>query len=332
MTSINVLSRTFALGLATVGLAGPASAQPPAADLSGRTITVVVPFAAGGGVDAAARLVMPKLAERLKATIVIENVPGASGSIGTQRVIRARPDGSTLLFAAASPINVAPQVAPSTIRYDGLKDLTAVTPVAVSSFVLIGRRGLPAANTAELIAHARRNPGRLTYGTDGVGTSLHVTATMITQRAGVELTHVPYKSGTQVMTDVAGGQIDLAVLPVALAAPFVRDRSVVAYGVTTAARAEALPDAPALAETPALAGLDVEAWLGLLAPAQLDPAIAQRIARETAAALEDAGLGRQMRDAGLKPFAMAPAAFADYLAREKQSLGAVIAAAGIRTE
>ena len=181
-----------------------------------KPVTVVVPFGAGGGVDAAARIVMPKLAERLGQQVVIDNVPGASGTIGTQRVAKAKADGTTLLFAVASPINVAPLVAPASVRYDALKDLAPIAPVAVSPFVLVGKLGLPAANTAELLALARKQPGKLTYGTDGFGTSLHVTAAMITATAGVDILHVPYKSGPQVLTDVAGGQVDLGVLPVAL--------------------------------------------------------------------------------------------------------------------
>ena len=121
---------------------------------------------------------------------MIENLPGASGTIGTQRVVKAMPDGHTLLFAVASPINVAPLVAPSSVRYDALKELAPIAPVAVSPFVLVGRRDLNAANSAELIALARSQPGKLNYGTDGFGTSLHVTAAMITHTAGVETSTV----------------------------------------------------------------------------------------------------------------------------------------------
>ena len=297
-----------------------------------KPVTVVVPFGAGGGVDAAARIVMPKLAERLGQQVVIENVPGASGTIGTQRVAKAKADGTTLLFAVASPINVAPLVAPASVRYDALKDLAPIAPVAVSPFVLVGKLGLPAANTAELLALARKQPGKLTYGTDGVGTSLHVTATMITQQAGLNLLHVPYKSGPQVLTDVAGGAVDLAVLPVALVQGMAKDGKVRAYGVTSRQRSDALPGTPALAETPELAKLDVDSWMGLLAPAGLDPAIAQRVAKEVAAVLADAELQARLADGGMKPMRLTPAEFAAYLARERQALSAVVSAANIRIE
>lgn len=307
----------------------PAAAQGVWPD---KPVTVVVPFGAGGGVDAAARIVLPKLAERLGQPLVIENVPGASGTIGTQRVARSRPDGYTLLFAVASPINVAPLVAPASVRYDVQKDLLPLTPVAVSPFVLVGRRDLPAAGVAELMQLARAQPGRLTYGTDGMGTSLHLTAAMIAQQAAVQLTHVPYKSGPQALADVAGGTIDLAVLPVALAQGLVKENKVRAYGVTSKQRSDALPGTPSLSESRELAGFDVESWLGLLAPAGLDPAIAARIVREVAAVLAEPEMVRQLALGGMKPMQMSSVDFAAYLARERKSLAAVVSAANIKVE
>ena len=297
-----------------------------------KPVTVVVPFGAGGGVDAAARIVMPKLAERLGQQVVIDNVPGASGTIGTQRVAKAKADGTTLLFAVASPINVAPLVAPASVRYDALKDLAPIAPVAVSPFVLVGKLGLPAANTAELLALARKQPGKLTYGTDGFGTSLHVTAAMITATAGVDILHVPYKSGPQVLTDVAGGQVDLGVLPVALVQGMVKEGKVKAYGVTSKARSDALPGVPSLSETPALATLDVDSWMGLLGPAGLDPAIVARLNKEVAAVLADPAVQKQLADGGMKPMLMAPAEFGAYLAKERKALSSVVAANHIKAE
>jgi tripartite-type tricarboxylate transporter receptor subunit TctC len=297
-----------------------------------KPITVVVPFGAGGGVDAGARIVMPRLAERLGQQIVIENLPGASGTIGTQRVARAKPDGLTLLFAVASPINVAPLVSPGAVRYDAQKDLVPVATVAVSPFVLVGRRDLPAKDTAELVALARSQPGKLTYGTDGMGTSLHLTATMIALQAGLNMVHVPYKSGPQALTDVAGGTVDLAVLPVALVQGMVKENKVRAYGVTTRQRTDALPGTPSLADTRDLAGLDVESWMGLLAPAGIDPAVTARISKEVAAVLTDPEVIRQLALGGMKPMQMTPADFAAYLARERKSLAATVSAGNIKVE
>lgn len=297
-----------------------------------KPITWVVPFGAGGGVDAAARIVMPKLSERLGQQVIIDNVPGASGTIGTQRVAKAKPDGYTLLFAVASPINVAPLVAPASVRYDALEDLVPIAPVAVSPFVLVGKTGLQAGTTAELLALTRKQPGKLTYGTDGFGTSLHVTAAMITGTAGVDILHVPYKSGPQVLTDVAGGQVDLAVLPLTLVQGMVKENKVRAYGVTSKARSDALPGVPSLSETPELATLNVESWMGLLGPAGLDPAIVARLNKEVAAVLADPGVLKQLADGGMKPMQMAPADFGAYLRRERKALAAVVTANNIKAE
>ena len=315
--------------LLTALLPFPAAAQGTWPD---KPITVVVPFGAGGGVDAGARIVMPRLAERLGQQIIIENVPGASGTIGTQRVARAKPDGLTLLFAVASPINVAPLVSPGAVRYDAQKDLVPVAAVAVSPFVLVGRRDLPAKDTAELVALARSQPGKLTYGTDGMGTSLHLTATMIALQAGLNMVHVPYKSGPQALTDVAGGTVDLAVLPVALVQGMVKEKKVRAYGVTTRQRSDALPGTPSLADTRDLAALDVESWMGLLAPTGIDPAVAARISKEVAAVLTDPEVIRQLAVGGMKPMQMTPADFAAYLARERKSLAATVNAGNIKVE
>lgn len=313
-------------------LALPLLAQAQPGAWPSQPITAVVPFSAGGSVDVAARILMPRLAERLGQPVVVENTVGASGTIATQRVIKARPDGYTFLFGVASPVTVAPLVSPARFKYDGLKELLPVVPVAASAFVLIGRPDLPAANAAELVKLVRGQPGKLNFGTDGVGTSLHVTAEMLKQKAQLDMVHVPYKSGPQVLTELAGGQIDLAVLPVALAQGMAREGKVKAFGVTSRQRAATLPDVPSLSETAEFAGLDVLAWQGLLLPAGTDAAIAARLARETAAVLAEPDTQRRLAEAGFAPMAMTQAQFTDYLAREKKDLAATIAAAHITVD
>lgn len=297
-----------------------------------KPVTVIVPFAPGGGVDSTARLIMPKLAEVLKQPVVIENVAGAAGTIGTERASKARSDGYTLLFAVASPLNVAPLVAPGAVRYDTFKDFTPLATVAVGPFVLIGRPTLQAANTAELVRLVRSQPGRLNFGTDGVGTSLHVTAEMIRQRAGLDMVHVPYKSGPQVLTDVAGGQVDLAVLPLTLAQPFIRDGKVRAYGVTSANRWPALPDVPALGETPELKGLDVESWLGLLAPANLPRDVTTTLVNALEQVMKDPEVARKLGEIANRPLVISGSKFSEYLARERKQVQEVVTRANIKVE
>jgi tripartite-type tricarboxylate transporter receptor subunit TctC len=324
--AIRTLLNTLVLGGA-LGLS-PVHAQPYPA----KPITVIVPFAAGGGVDATARLVLPKVAEILKQPMVIENVAGAAGTIGAEKASKARADGYTLLFAVASPLNVAPLVAPAAVRYDTFKDFTPLATVAVGPFVLIGRPNLGAANTAELVRLVHAQPGKLNFGTDGVGTSLHVTAEMIRQRARLDMVHVPYKSGPQVLTDVAGGQVDLAVLPLTLAQPFIRDGKVKAYGVTTAARWPGMPEVPALAETAELKGLDVESWLGLLGPANLPPAIAATLVNAVEAAAKDPEIARKLGEIANRPLVISGPKFGEYLARERKLVQDTVTRANIKVE
>jgi tripartite-type tricarboxylate transporter receptor subunit TctC len=316
------------LALAAALAAPPVQAQAWPA----KPVTVIVPFAAGGGVDATARLIMPKLAEQLKQPVVIENVAGAAGTIGALRASRAQPDGYTLLFAVASPLNVAPLVAPSAVKYDTFKDFTPLATAAVGPFVLVGRNGLAAATTADLVKLIRAQPGKLNFGTDGVGTSLHVTAELIKQRASLDIVHVPYKSGPQVLTDVAGGQIDLAVLPLTLAQPFIREGKLRAYGVTTKARWAGLPDVPALAETAELRDIDVESWLGLLGPANLPPAVVATLVSAMEQTLKDPEVVRKLGDIANRPLVISGAKFAEYLARERQLVQGVVTRANIKVE
>ena len=319
--------------LAALGAVVAASAAwPQAAGYPNRLITVVVPFAAGGSVDTAARIVTTKLAEQLKQTVIVENVAGAAGTLGTHRVVRAPADGYTLLFAVATPINVAPVVRPATVRYDALKDLQPVAQVAASTFVLVGRPTLEAADTAALMKHVREQPGKLNYGTDGVGGSMHLVVEMIKQKAGINVPHIPYKAGPQVLVEVAGGQLDLAMMPLALVQAFIKDGKVRAYGVTTRQRWSSLPNVPSLAEYPALKDLDESSWYGMLVPAKTDPVIVERLASELAKVAADPEVARKLVDAGLAPAPLATAAFVELLQRERKSIAATVAAAGIKVE
>lgn len=320
------LPKIFVLGCALALSAAQAQTYPA------KPVTVIVPFAPGGGVDSTARLIMGKVADILKQPMVIENVAGAAGTIGTQKAARSPADGYTLLFAVASPLNVAPLVAPGAVRYDTFKDFTPLATAAVGPFVLIGRTTLEARNTAELVRLAKAQPGKLNFGTDGVGTSLHVTAEMIRQRAGLDMVHVPYKSGPQVLTDVAGGQVDLAVLPLTLAQPFIKEGKVRAYGVTTEKRWPGLPEVPALAETPELKGLDVESWLGLLAPANLPPAIAATLVQALEQAVKDPEIVRKLGDIANRPSVVSGPKFGEYLQRERRMVQDVVTRANIKVE
>lgn len=319
----------FVAGIAASSIA---QAQAQAVSYPSRVVTMIVPFAAGGSVDTAARIVAERLGERLKQIVIVENVAGAAGTIGTQRAIRASTDGHTLLFAVATPINVAPQVTPSAVRYDALASLQPVARIANSTFVLVGSPTLPATDATALFELAKRQPGKLNYGTDGIGGSMHLTAELIKQRAGIDIVHVPYRSGPQVLGDVAGGQIDLAVMPLALAQPFIKDGKVRAYGVTQGQRWRGLPDVPSLAEYPPLKDLDERSWYGVMVPAGTDTAIVERLSRELQSLIAEPELARKLELAGLVPAPLGSAAFRELLERERQAIAAVIAKAGIKPQ
>jgi tripartite-type tricarboxylate transporter receptor subunit TctC len=323
------LARFVLLAAAAAAGIAPAGAQQP---YPNRPVTVIVPFAAGGSVDSTARFVLTKLADRLKQPVVVENVAGAAGTIGTQRAVAAAPDGYTLLFAVASPITIAKLVSPSTVRYDALKDLRPIAVVGTSPFVLVGKPDLKPATTAELVREIRARPGKLSYATDGVGTSLHLAGELIKQRGNLDIVHVPYKLGPQILTDVTGNQIDLAVLPLVLVQSAIKAGKLKGYGVTSKSRWPTAPDIPSLAESGEFKDLDVVSWYGLLAPAKVDPAVADRLATEMAAVLADPEIAKRMGDLALVPVTMSPAQFAAYLAKERDDLAAVVKAGNIKAE
>ncbi|MDQ2733757.1 MAG: tripartite tricarboxylate transporter substrate binding protein [Pseudomonadota bacterium] len=300
--------------------------------LRGQIVIIVVPFAAGGNVDIGARLMAAKLGEQLQATVVVENKVGASGTLGTQYVARAKPDGTTLLFTPVSPISVVPMVSPSIVRYDSDKDLTVIGPVSTSPFVVVGRSDFPASTAAQLVKVVRQQPGKFSLGTDGTGTGLHLAAEMVKRSAGLDLLHVPYKSGVQVMTELVGGQIDLAVLPVALAQGFVQNHKVKAFGVTSAQPWPTLPQVPPLSSVPEFRGIEIESWQALFAPAQVPKLVVESLRRALAETMADPELSHKMTAAGLSPMHMGADEFESYIRRERSALAKAVAGAGIKPE
>ena len=197
-----------------------------------RPVTMIVPYAAGGSVDVVARVVASKLGERLGQTIVIENVAGAGGVTGTQRAARAEPDGYTLLFSVESTMAIAKLVQPTVVKYDSLKDFLAISLIGDAPLVLAGKKELPASNIAELMTLLRQNPGKYNFASSGVGTSLQLAGEMINIEGKVKMVHVPYRVGAQMVTDLMGNQIDLAVLPLVMALPNYRAGNIKIFGIT----------------------------------------------------------------------------------------------------
>ena len=325
--------RNFFLPLATAIVAVVIATAAWSQNYPSRPITLIVPYGAGGSVDAVGRIIAPKLTERLgQSVVVIENVVGAGGILGTQRAARAAPDGYTLLLSVESTMAIAKLVQPATVQYDSQKDFLPISLVGTSPLVLAGKRTLPAETTDELIKLLRANPGRFSYASSGTGTSLHVAGEMINIEGKVAMVHVPYRVGAQMVTDLVGNQIDLAMLPLVMALPNHRSGNIKVFGTTEPARSPVAPDLPSLAEHPDLRNVNVTVWFGLFAPAKTDAAIIERLHQAVVAALQDADVRAKLAETGLRLVGNGPSEFAAFLAQEIEKYSAIVKAANIKAE
>ena len=298
-----------------------------------RPVTLIVPYAAGGGVDAVARVIAKSLSERLGQRFVTENVTGAGGVIGTQRAARAQPDGYTLLFAVENTMAVAKLVQPTVVQYDSQKDFQPISLIGTAPLVLAGKKDLPANNIAELMTLLKANPGKYSFASSGVGTSLHVLGEMINVEGKVKMVHVPYRAAPQIVTDLISNQIDLAILPLNLALPSYRNGSVKIFGTSERMRSPLAPDLPSLAEHPDLKGVNMTVWYGLFAPANIDSAIVARISETLATVLRDASMRAKLADVHMiNAVGSTPAELAAFLAQEIETYSAIVKAANIKAE
>lgn len=318
----------FWAAVAAMFASAPAMAQP----YPSRPITLIVPYAAGGSVDVVARVVADKLGEKLGQNIVIENVAGAGGITGTQRAARAVPDGYTLLFSVESTMAIAKLVQPHVVQYDSQKDFVPISLIGTSPLILVGKKDLPANTTAELMALLRANPGKYSYASSGVGTSLQVAGEMINVEGDVHMVHVPYRVGSQIVTDLMGNQIDLAVLPLVMALSTYRNGNIKVFGITEPERSPFAPEVPSLAEQPELKNVNMTVWYGLFAPAQVDAAIVDRIYQALSAALREPQMQAKLAEVNLRIFGSSPPQFAKFLGDEISKFGAVVKAANIKAE
>lgn len=320
--------RKLATFLAAIACAAGASAQ--TAWPQARPISIIVPFTAGGSVDATARLVAQKLADRLKQSVVVENVAGAGGTIGVARAAAAAPDGYTLVMGVDSPIAIAPFVNPAAVKYDVLKDLAPVGLVNTAPMVIVARPGLAADSLPDMLKLARAQPGKLSYATSGIGTVLHLAMELIKDQGKVFITHVPYRGGAQIVTDVVGNQVDLAMLVSVTATPQVQAKKLKALAVTGERRLPTLPDVPTVAETQGFRGFNVVTWSGLFAPAGTPAPVVERLNRELNEVLRADDVRAKMAEQGAAGGSGTPAEFARFVQREQERYARIVKAANIR--
>ncbi len=320
------LRLAFTLLACCAGLAANAQVAWPSA----KPITLIVPFSAGGTVDVTARLIGQKLSERLKQSVVIENVVGAGGIIGVEKAVRAAPDGYTLVLGADSPVAIAKLVNPAAVRYDGLKDLAPIGLVTTAPMVIIARPGLPVNNLADVIRLAKEKPGQLSYATSGVGTVLHLTMEMIKDTSKIYMVHVPYRGGAQIVTDVIGNQVDLAMVVSVTATPHIHSKKLRGIAVTDGHRVASLAELATVAETPGFKGFEMVSWTGLFAPAQTPPAVLERLNRELMELLHTDEMRAKLAEGGASAGAGTPAEFARFVQKEQARYAGVVKAANIR--
>jgi tripartite-type tricarboxylate transporter receptor subunit TctC len=308
-------------------LLGAAAALPrPAMAQGARTIRVVVPFTPGGSSDLVARLLAPRLTERLGQTVVVENRAGAAATIGTDHVAKADPDGTTLVISTAAGNGLAPAVFPR-LPYDPVADFTHIGFIGALPATLLVRPALGTPDFARFIAMARATPRPVTFGTGGHGTLNHITGELIALRTGARLEHVPYRGSAQALTDLLGGTLQAIVdaLPQNISA--IRDGSLVALGVTTRRRAEVAPEIPTFVEQ-GFPDIVAENWNGLSGPRGLSPAVVERLAAALRAALAEPGMAAQITAWGMVPGPETPAAFTAFVTEEVARWRPVVQAAG----
>jgi tripartite-type tricarboxylate transporter receptor subunit TctC len=303
-----------------------------AQDYPTRPITIVVPFSAGGGVDAMARLLAEKLRVSLKQSVVVDNKPGASGMLGAAFVAKAAPDGYTLLLGSAGETVINPLVYKARMQYSPEKDLAPITAVTRVPNVLVANPSFPAKNLPELVAYAKKNPGKVSYATSGVGNPQHLNGELLQSLAGIQMQHVPYKGASNQLVDVASGNVDITFVSLAGATPFIKGGRVKALAVTSARRAGFAPDIPAIAEFTPTASYDLDNWFGLFAPAKTPPAVQAKLNEAVTAALRDPELIKRLREQGGEPMPLSQTQFRDFIKTESVKYARIVDSARIVAE
>ena len=260
------------------------------------TVKLIVGYVAGGPVDAAARVFAPALSRELGQTVVVENRAGAGGAVAGQTVVKSPPNGSEIFFAASPTMTITPHVLKA-MTFDPLKDMTALAPILSYANVLVINLNQPFKTLPELLAFAKANPGQLAYGSAGMGASNHLSGELFASRAGVSMTHVPYKGNAPAMTDVMGGQIQMMFDIIGGAKAFIDGGKVRPLAVTSKERNPALPQLPSMAEL-GVRDYDVGGWFGLYGPLGMSTELQQRIATATTKALQDPDLRKRWIDQG----------------------------------
>ncbi|MDB5811963.1 MAG: tripartite tricarboxylate transporter receptor family protein [Betaproteobacteria bacterium] len=306
-------------------LAGTAGAQ----HYPAKPIRVIVPFPAGGGIDAVARLLAPKLTESLGQPVVIDNRSGASGTVGTEAVAKSAPDGYTLLATFASHAQNA-SLYPK-LGYDTVKDFAPITLIATVPNILVVNPALPVKTVKDLVALAKKRPGEILYASIGNGTPSHLSAELFDSMAGIKMTHVAYKGAAPSIIALISGETQLTFTTVLVAMPHIKSGRLRALGVASLKRSPVLPDLPTIDEA-GVRGYESNAWYGLLAPAKTPQPIVDQLHREMVKALQLADVRDNLKNQGAEPVANSPREFATIINDEIEKWRKVVQATGVKAD
>lgn len=310
---------------AALTLLQPALAR--AADYPSRPIRLIVPFTAGGQFDYIARLVAEPLGRELGQNIIVENVGGGGGTIGGAKAASAAPDGYTLLEYGGN-FAIAKHLSPK-LPFDPITDLVPVGGISVSPHVILVNSSLPIHNLAELAAYAKANPGKLSYGSPGVGSSMHLTFEAVKQHFGIDAVHVPYRGGSNMLNDLVGGQVGVGIIAVAPALPFIQGDKVRPIAVTSAQRAISLPKVPTVAEA-GYAGFESGSWGGIAVPKGTPQAIIDRLNLALNNAVAQEAIKEALQSQSFTPIAGTPDDFRKMIADESNRYGPLIQKLGLQ--
>ena len=320
MKHLSTYRRLVLSALVLTALAASANAQTwPQA----RAITLVVGYPAGGSVDLVARVIAEPLGKRLGGQIIIENVGGAGGTIGAQKVVNAAPDGYTLLLGSGSEVSIA-RIYNAAVKYNGETDLTGIGLIGVTPMVFVAGPKAGVKSMDEALALAKRNPGKFNFASSGVGTPLHVAGELINLKAGTSIKHVPYRGAAQMVQDVLGNNIEFGVFVLSSALPHIESGKMMPLAVTTPERSRAAPQIPAMSEFAKMKDYNMNVWFGLFGPAKLPAPMAAKLNKELGDVLRDPAVWQKLQKAGISNEGGTPQALAGFIRAEPLRVRSVV--------
>ena len=288
-----------------------------------KAINLVVGYPAGGSVDLVARIIAEPLGKRLGAQMIVENIGGAGGTIGAQKVVNATPDGYTLLLGSGSEVSIA-RIYNAAIKYNGESDLTGIGLIGTTPMVFVAGPKAGVKTMDEALALVKRNPGKLNFASSGIGTPLHVAGELINLKAGTNIKHVPYRGAAQMVQDVLGNNIEFGVFVLSSAMPHIESGRMIPLAVTTTERSRAAPQIPAMSEFAKMKDYNMNVWFGLFGPAKLPAAMTARLNKELSEVLRDPAVWQKLQKAGISNEGGTPQALSSFVRAETLRVRSVV--------